>query len=560
MAMVFMICLSAASVYAEPSDIKGHWASEEINRWIDRGVLVGSYGKIAPDELISRAGFVSLISRIVGYGERPGAVFSDVKDGEWYAKDIYKAAGAGILVGYDGKIRPEDPVSRQEAAVILTKVFGIAVKDKHAADKFSDAAAIPSWSRDAICAMVENGFASAKSGNAFAPADRMTRAETVKMIDSTVSDLKNKPGTYTGEVDGNLVVNSDGITLDSMTVSGNLYLTEGIGNGSVTLKNVTVKGMTIVSGGGEHSITVSNSSLNGRLIVIKTDGKVRIVAEGKTAIPDVQMRSGGILEENDLTGSGFGGIQVAEVIEAGQEIRLDGNFDDVSVEAPGTGIRLESGSVKSLKLNESAAGAVVSIAGGAVLDTLTLDAAAIVKGEGKIGTANINANGVTMEQKPGVVNKKEGITLPSNLEAAAGAPAVGGVPGGGGPPIGGGADLKIRSAYADVGSSQVSASEQGGGWVVSLAGMNASSMVTDLHISVSDDVKEAEVSYLFFSENVHFSNNAATINIHSMLGEEDNGAPGVSVQSVRDYGGATFSVVLKGSDGSTKSVSITVSP
>ena len=90
--------------------------------------------------------------------------------------------------------------------------------------------------------------------------------------------------------------------------------------------------------------------------------------------------------------------------------------------------------------------------------------------------------------------------------------------------------------------------------------MNASSMVTDLHISVSDDVKEAEVTYQIFSETVHFNNNATTINIHSMLGEVDNDPPGVSVQSVRDHGGAAFSVVLKGSDGSTKSVSITVSP
>jgi hypothetical protein len=555
---IFIIFSFAAAVYAEPSDIKGHWANEEISRWIDRGILFGSNGKITPDGLISRAEFVAIVNRIIHYQERSDAVFSDIKGSEWYVKDISMAVEAGILVGNGGKIRPKDPVSRQEAAVILTQVFGLTARDSHAADAFDDAAAIPSWSRNAVCAMVENGFTVAKSGNVFAPEDKMTRAEAVKMMDGIVRDLKNKPGTYTGTVDGNLVVNTAGVVLKSMTVNGSLYLTEGIGDGDVTLDNVTVKGMTVVAGGGEHSITISNSSLNGKLIIAKKDGKIRIVAEGKTEIPDVLMQSGGILEERDITGNGFGRILVAGAVFPGQEIELDGDFDTVSVEAPETGVRLTGGTVKSLELKENATGSVINIADGAVLDTLTVNAAASIKGGGKVNTANINANGVTMEQKPGAVNKKDGVTLPSNLEAIAGNPAGGALPGGGGIPGGGGgpqADLRVLSAYAKVGSSQVAAGGQGGEWTVSLAGLAPQSMFTNLYVSTSKDVTEAEVSYLGFTRKINFSDGSAAINVKSLLGDLDQGAEGVSVQSIRDHGGASFTVVLKGG-GSTASISI----
>ena len=39
-----------------------------------------------------------------------------------------------------------------------------------------------------------------------------------------------------------------------MTINGNLYITEGVGDSNVTLEGVTVKGKTLISGG---ALTVS---------------------------------------------------------------------------------------------------------------------------------------------------------------------------------------------------------------------------------------------------------------------------------------------------------------
>jgi len=105
-----------------------------------------------------------------------------------------------------------------------------------------------------------------------APKDNISRAEAVKLIDNIAGELKNSAGTYTGNVEKNLVVNTGSVILKDMVVNGDLFLAQGIGDGDVTLDNVTVKGRTVVRGGGENSIIINNSNLEGTLVVIKVGG------------------------------------------------------------------------------------------------------------------------------------------------------------------------------------------------------------------------------------------------------------------------------------------------
>ena len=46
--------------------------------------------------------------------------------------------------------------------------------------------------------------------------------------------------------------------------------------------------------------------------MLKEGGKVRIVASGSTEIAKVQVASGAILKEDELTGKGFGAVEVIE--------------------------------------------------------------------------------------------------------------------------------------------------------------------------------------------------------------------------------------------------------
>lgn len=559
--LVFVICSFAVSAYAEPTDIQGHWARNEINRWIDRGILFGGTGgTFKPDDPISRAEFVAIINRTFKYQDRPGTAFSDLKGSEWYAADIDRAVAAGILQGNGGKVRPNDPVSRQEAALILTRAFALETENKNAVNGFNDAAAIPVWSRDAMNAMYGKGYLSGQPGNVIAPAGKTSRAEAVKMLDNIVEDLKDKPGEYTGVIDGNLVVNSADVVLKSMTVNGDLYLTQGIGDGNITLDGVTVKGRTIVAGGGDHSIVVKNSALNGKLVVLKKDGKIRIVAQGSTDIQAVVMQSGGTLEESGATGNGFGDVQVVMAVAQGQDLVLDGSFDEVSVEAPGVEIQVAGGSVGSLLVKGGGAGSNIRIDEGAAVDVLTFDAAAAITGKGAVNTANINVDGVTMEQAPAAINKKDGVTLSSNLEEAlngsAGDEVLSGGGGGGGAP-GDAETLQVISAAARIGGTWVDAEEKRSGvWEVDLTGEDPESMFTRLTVSASADVTRAEVSYMDFTRKINFSDGSAAIDVKSILGVFDTGEPGVSIQSIKDFGETEFTVTIKNSSGRSASVTI----
>ncbi|WP_036604516.1 S-layer homology domain-containing protein [Paenibacillus assamensis] len=52
-------------------------------------------------------------------------MFSDLKSGHWGEAHIHKLAALGILKGYNGKFRPDDPVTQQEAITIALQYMNV---------------------------------------------------------------------------------------------------------------------------------------------------------------------------------------------------------------------------------------------------------------------------------------------------------------------------------------------------------------------------------------------------------------------------------------------------
>lgn len=430
--IALMVLLTPAGQAAtQPTDTSASWAANEINKWTSNGVFKGNPdGTFKPDKPITRAEFAVVLNRVFAFGEKAKITFTDVPAKAWYAKDLAGAVAADVFTGDGGKFRPNDPISRQEAAVVLYKAFNLTTANNAAADSFSDSKDIASWSRDAICAMVENNFLKGQPGNIFAPKKNLTRAEFVKVIDNILKDIKNKAGTYTGTIDGSLAVNTGAVTLKDMTVGGDLYITQGVGAGSVTLDNVTVKGRTVVLGGGENSIVLNNTSLQGDLIVIKKDGKIRIVAQGSTEVTNTVFRSGG-----RLTGHGFGKVEVIRIPE-GSQIALDGDFSDVLIDAPGVSLDVTGGTIADLQIGPLGLGAHINLDTDATVTEFTADASVTVEGTGTIKTAIINADGTVFSKRPekmklasGVIATVGGLIIADLDETVPGGGAI--IPGGG---------------------------------------------------------------------------------------------------------------------------------
>ncbi|WP_419886124.1 LamG-like jellyroll fold domain-containing protein [Paenibacillus sp. B-A-8] len=343
------------STQQQTVDYMGHWAQKDFQSWVDKGLISG-YGKgiYKPNQEITRAEWVTLINRVFNLQEKSEISFTDVLEAGSHYKDIQKAVAAGYVSGYDdGSFRPQQVVSRQEAAVMLHRLFQLNASANTSAPK--DVEDLPSWSQEAVLSLFGEGYLNGYSDGSFKGAKAVTRAEALRMIEKLAGEITSKSGSYTGITTQNMVISSPGVELNNSTISGNLYLTEGIAEGDITLNNITVKGKVYVFGGGENSIVFNNSNV-ADMVVDKRNGKLRIVTKGSSVIPSVRVHSGVTLEEDStLTGAGFGRVIIENTLPNDSIITLRGNFDSAEVQALGVPtLHLAAGSIAEVTLKQLA--------------------------------------------------------------------------------------------------------------------------------------------------------------------------------------------------------------
>jgi|GEM_PF-1811261 len=210
---------------------------------------------------------------------------------------------------------------------------------------------------------------------------------------------------------GNANILVAGVTLRNMIITGDLTLAAGIGNGDVTLSNVTVRGNTYVYGGGSSSVHLVSSNLV-NVIVDRENNTVRLVASGNTTVGSLLLNSSATLEESGITasGSGFSSVATGVKLPQGAKIILSGNFDNINVTVPGLEIEVASGSIGSLAISSAAAGCSVALQAGTTVGQLEVNAALTVSGSGDIKTAVIKAPNVVLEKAPETLTVAEGIT------------------------------------------------------------------------------------------------------------------------------------------------------
>ena len=99
--------------------------------------------------------------------------FSDTDD--WYAREC---AALGIVTGSDGKFRPDDSLTRQEAAAILQRAAGVLGKTEAAGSgkSFTDAAAIEPYAVEPVAFVTSLGIMNGE-GDTFNPLGTFTREQ-----------------------------------------------------------------------------------------------------------------------------------------------------------------------------------------------------------------------------------------------------------------------------------------------------------------------------------------------------------------------------------------------
>lgn len=195
--LTMLMTLLIPTVAFGAEDYSGHWAEKTIHEWLDNGKLKGyEDGSFKPDAQITRAEFMTMVNSAFGYTEITDVNFSDVDADDWYYQEVQKAVKADYLLGYeDNTARPDNKISRQEAALIIARIKGLS-DNEAGASTFTDANEIASWAKGGVGAATSEKLIIGYEDGTFRPLREISRAEALTIIDRAhVDDTKpEEPG------------------------------------------------------------------------------------------------------------------------------------------------------------------------------------------------------------------------------------------------------------------------------------------------------------------------------------------------------------------------------
>jgi uncharacterized protein YjdB len=409
--MIFTIVFPAnAFGVISKDDYAGHWAEDTIQSWLDKSYVTGyPDGSFIPEGYVTRVEFVKMVNKAFDYTEICDISFTDVESDAWYYQDVQKAYKAGYIAGFsETQFAPNDKLTREQAAVIISRILKLEGYIS-GIDKFEDKNDISSYAIEGVGAAAKAEFIKGyDTDNTFKPKNPIKRAEAVSILDRamTVDDQTN-----------DLTIEDAGTVIENQTFN-NVHITEKVGNGEVTLKNVTITGELLVEGGGLNSIILENSTIN-ELTTNKEDGKVRILITGNTAVDATNILSGATLEQQNLTGTGFIQVTVDKNVEENQTLTVSANIGNLTVEAK-VKVNLKTGNIEKMTLEKASEGISVNLADDANVLLVIIYARASFAGKGEISKTIINANEVVFEQKPKEVEVADGFSIPKIIPLTSG--------------------------------------------------------------------------------------------------------------------------------------------
>lgn len=164
------------------SDTKDHWASEYISFMAEENISNGyPDGSFQPEGMVTRAEFIKFVAVAFKLSQNGfEKSFDDVKNTDWFYSYVNIAAANGIVTGDGSLLRPGDKITRQDAAVILSRIIGEngAVNSDKSFDDEEDISDYAKASVRKLHAMkIINGV-----NNSFLPNKNITRAEAAAMI------------------------------------------------------------------------------------------------------------------------------------------------------------------------------------------------------------------------------------------------------------------------------------------------------------------------------------------------------------------------------------------
>lgn len=398
------------------SDIEGHWAENLLQSWKNANLISGyEDGSFRPDVPVTRAEFVHMLNKAVGYDYAGSISFSDVSPSDWFYNSVAIAVGEGYASGMpNGTFEPNSIITRAQAAV-----FGYNAANQPQTETgltYTDTGDIPSWAYESVAGMTSEGYLSGFNG-AFRPNDSMTRAEAVSFIERMRKDLvgtelpdystetevekeetelekeetevEKEESLYEPD-DNTYTISAGGTTLEDQIINGDLYISSTTRDGNIKLAGVKIKGDVYVEGGG--TILFDDVEVTGKVVMNKSNATLNIT--GTTIVSDIEVIKYCHIDSYDYNRFVGRIIFMNDISDAYKTI-VDVPVTTMLLKGK-INLSLES-EIYTLVVSELATGSTIDTTSNVKISLLVADGAFTLTGRGTIGIFEINANGVVVD-------------------------------------------------------------------------------------------------------------------------------------------------------------------
>lgn len=172
-------------------DISDHRFKAEIIELSQKGIVSGATPTTyEPSKKMTRAEFATILVNALSLKNEGKMKFKDVSRTSWYYHAVSAANNAGLIRGStDEKFLPNDPITLQEAAVILSnaakyKGFDISMNEGATRDmlaQFEDYTTSDKWARPYLAYCLKVGILSQEEMK-LRPKNVVTKGEVAKMV------------------------------------------------------------------------------------------------------------------------------------------------------------------------------------------------------------------------------------------------------------------------------------------------------------------------------------------------------------------------------------------
>ncbi|MBB3108893.1 hypothetical protein FHS18_000945 [Paenibacillus phyllosphaerae] len=387
---------------------KSSWAQKYIAQVSKLGLMNGNGSSFRPQDPISREEVAVTLVRVLGvdaegYGNK--LAVTDADDISNWAKDaVQYLLEAGIMQGNGTGFEPKRSAARQEIAVIIAKAMpSINVMVNQSISEVRDGGIVIGGAVYTVAESLKGLFLAANDDvlrgavirfeNTGRTITKVTRLEITASGKAAAGGASEFSGNLSlqgngVQIDGDLVVGGDYISIHNLSVTGNFELANSFEH-DFYAEGLQVGGMTGIHGGDSNTVVFQDGKLN-KVDVNKAD--VHVEFKGNAAVAELNIQSNASVTAD-------GGVSLPKVSIAGEGLKVELNANVEQLDLVSTVGQTIAGSLNANLVNLSGTGAIT------------------FSGTGTITKLAVTGSGTTLTLSPEMTIGS--LALPDNVQPGA---------------------------------------------------------------------------------------------------------------------------------------------